>query len=297
MRYILAFVSGWDIMRRMAMKIKKIIPVFLTAILLCLFSAVPVLAEEGFVHEYYRLMDTASLLSEADLESLTAKLDEISIRQKMEVAIVTTDTLDNMNIVEYADGLYESCEYGYGDDKDGLMLLISIEDNDWHITTHGYGITAFTDEGIAYIGNLITPYMSEGDFATAFGTFAELCDDFITQARSGDPYDYHNLPELPRESFWEIWLIWLPISVILGIIAASIHVGKMKAKLKTVRNQLAANSYLKDGSLNITDSREMFLYSAVTRSRKKTSSSGSSGGSSTHTSSSGSTHGGGGGKF
>lgn len=81
------------------------------------------------------------------------------------------------------------------------------------------------------------------------------------------------------------------------IIAASIHVGKMKAKLKTVRRQLAANSYLKDGSLNITDSREMFLYSAVTRSRKKASSSGSSGGSSTHTSSSGSTHGGGGGKF
>ena len=297
MRYILAFVSGRDIMRRMAMKIKKIIPVFLTAILLCLFSAVPVLAEEGFAHEYYRLMDTASLLSEEDLESLTAKLDEISIRQKMEVAIVTTDTLDNMNITEYADGLYESCEYGYGDDKDGLMLLISMEDNDWHITTHGYGITAFTDKGIAYIGELITPYMSEGDFATAFSTFADLCDDFITQARGGDPYDYHNLPELPRESFGELWLTWLPISVIFGIIAASIHVGKMKAKLKTVRSQVAANSYLKGGSLNITDSREMFLYSAVTKSRKKTSNSGGSGGSSTHTSSSGSTYGGGGGKF
>lgn len=279
------------------MKMKKSIPLFLIAILLTLFSVVPVLAEDGFAHEYYRLMDTAYLLSEEDAASIMAKLDEISVRQKLEVAIVTTDTLDDEGVVEYADGLYEFCEYGYGKDKDGLLLLISLEDNDWYITTHGYGITAFTDAGIDYIGEMITPYMTDGDFATAFNTFAELCDSFITQARSGDPYDYDNLPGVTPTSFWDLWLLWLPISFVLGIIAASIHVGAMKAQLKTVRNQLTANSYLKDGSINITDSREMFLYSSVTRTKKKSSDSSSSRGSSTHTSSSGSTYGGGGGKF
>ena len=51
-------------------------------------------------------------------------------------------------------------------------------------------------------------------------------------------------------------------------------------------------------SMNLTNSRELFLYRDVHRTeRPKESSSSDSGGSSTHTSSSGTTHGGGGGSF
>lgn len=53
---------------------------------------------------------------------------------------------------------------------------------------------------------------------------------------------------------------------------------------------------MKAGSMNITESRDMFLYNTVTRTAKPKDND-SGGGSSTHTSSSGSTHGGGGGKF
>lgn len=82
---------------------------------------------------------------------------------------------------------------------------------------------------------------------------------------------------------------------IIGLMLSFVTVGKMKAKLTTVRAQAAANSYMKNGSMNITDSREMFLYKNVTRTKRSSESSG--GGSSTHTSSSGTSHGGGGGKF
>lgn len=262
---------------------------FLTALLLCILSVVPVCAEEGFVHEYYRVMDTAALLSEEDLEALTAKLDEISVRQNMEVTIATTDTLDGTDIVEYADGLYDFCEYGYGEDRDGLLLVISTEDNDWYISTHGYGITAFTDAGIQYIGSQMKDDLSAGDFAAAFNTFADLSDDFITRARNGEPYDTSDLPDESLSA------IWLPISLVIGVIIALITVGSMKAKMKTVRFQAAAASYMKNNSLKITESRDLFLYNTVSRKEKPKKS--SSGGSSTHTSSSGSTHGGGGGKF
>ncbi|WP_449077534.1 hypothetical protein [Ruminococcus sp.] len=52
---------------------------------------------------------------------------------------------------------------------------------------------------------------------------------------------------------------------------------------------------MKRGSLNVTESRDLFLYKTFTRTAKPKNN--SSSGSSTHTSSSGSTHGGGGGKF
>lgn len=72
----------------------------------------------------------------------------------------------------------------------------------------------------------------------------------------------------------------------------------MKGKLKTVRAQKAANSYMKKDSMQITESRDLFLYHTVTRTAKASGgSSGGRGGSSTHRSASGTTHGGGGGKF
>ena len=170
------------------------------------------------------------------------------------------------------------------------MLLISVEDNDWYISTCGYGITVFTDAGIEYIGKQIKGELSDGNFAGAFDKFAYLCDDFITQARTGEPYDVKNLPKEPLS------LIWIPIAIVAGFILSLIIVGRMKAKLKTVRFQPAANSYMKAGSMNITESRDLFLYDTVTRTAKPKDND-SGGGSSTHTSSSGSTHGGGGGKF
>ena len=170
-----------------------------------------------------------------------------------------------------------------------MLLLISMEDRDWYISTHGYGITAFTDAGIQYIGEQMGPDLSAGNYAEAFLTYCRLCDQFITQAREGNPFDTEDLPKEP------LALFWIPISLIVGYVLAFLVVGSMRARLKTVRFQAAASSYLKTGSLNITESRDLFLYSTLSRTEKPKNN--SSGGSSTHTSSSGSTHGGGGGKF
>ena len=88
--------------------------------------------------------------------------------------------------------------------------------------------------------------------------------------------------------------ILLLISVGIGLFAALIVTGSMKGKLKTVHAQAAASQYVKPGSMNITERREMFLYSQIQRHKRETK---ASGGSSTHTSSSGRTHGGSSGKF
>ena len=247
---------------------KKRILSFMTILILCLGLAVPAFAEEteGFANEYPRVIDNAELLSTDERELLTSKLDEISTRQKVDVTVATTDTLDGLTVSDYAERFYESHNYGYGPDKDGTILLISMEDHDWYMATYGYAITAFTDAGIQYIGEEMTGDLSDGDFAAAFDTFADECDDFITQAKTGEPYDIDN--------------------------------GTMKSKLKTVRFQAAANNYVKAGSMNLTESRDIFLYNTMTKTKKeKNDSSSGGGGSSTHTTSSGSTAGGGGGKF
>lgn len=270
---------------------KKRISALFFALVLCLGMSTPILAEGGggFTELYYRFVDMAGLLSESEQSDINATLDELSVRQSFDVIIVTTDDNEGYTSLDYATIVYEQFEYGYGEDADGVLLLVNMQDRDWQIIAHGYGMTVFTNDGIDYIGERLRPYLSNGEYAACFMEYARLCDSFITQAKTGEPFDNGNLP---RDSFSPIWI---PIALIVGFVIAKIIVGNMKGKLKSVRSQASADSYIKQGSMNITESRDLFLYHTVTRTVKSNNNDSSSSG--THTSSSGSTYRAGGGKF
>ncbi|MGN0375862.1 MAG: TPM domain-containing protein [Butyrivibrio sp.] len=262
---------------------KKRIFTLLSALLLCIVTVIPVLAESAAP----RLVDNADILSESEENTLISKLDEISERQRVDVIIVTVDTIGEKSPMEYADDFYDYNGYGFGEKKDGVLLLINMEGRDWYITTTGYGITAFTDAGREYIADKFLEDLSDGNYAEAFMTYANLCDKFITQAKTGEPYDSGNLPKKPFN-----FLVCAIVSLVIGLLVALVVTGIMKSKLKGVRFQQGAGSYIKEGSMNVTESRDLFLYTHLDMKEKPRDND-----SGTHTSSSGTTHGGGGGTF
>ncbi len=164
-------------------------------------------------------------------------------------------------------------------------------DRNWAIATHGYAIEAFTDAGQEYIMEQVKPYLSDGDYNEAFQMFAMECDDFIMQADEAEPYDVGNLPKEPFDVGAN-----LLIALAVGLVAGVLITGNMRRKLKTVRKQDQAASYVRQGSMKVTRSNEYYLYSTVSKSAKPKNED-SGGGSSTHTSSSGDTFGGSSGKF
>lgn len=233
-----------------------------------------------------RLVDNAALLTADEAEQVERALDEVSQRHGMDVVVVTVDSLGGKTPGVYADDYYDNNGYG----ADGILLLVSMEERDWWISTVGYGITAFTDAGIEYIADRVVPELGSGDYAWAFTVFAELCDDFITQAKTDQPYNVGNLPQEPFPA-----VLMLMICLATGLVVALIATGIMKGKLKTVRMQSRADDYVTPGSMRLIHSRDLFLYAHVEKREKPKSNTG--GGSTTHVSSSGTTHGGGGGKF
>ena len=274
---------------------KKKISMIFFALLLSVLTAVPALAES----DYERFTDGAGLLTESEGQELLEQLDEISERQQVDVVVVTVNSLEGATPMEYADDFYDEYGYGFGEEKDGILFLISMEERDWYMSTSGFGITAFTDAGLEYLSDMIVSDLSEGDYAWAFTTFAEMCDDYITQAQTGEPYDVDHLPKDPL-----VLLVFLVFALVAGFVIALIATGIMRLKLKSVYSQTEADSYAKKGSLKLTTKNDLYLYKKVDRREKpkevNTSSSGStrsSGGSTTHTSSSGRKHGGAGGKF
>ena len=241
-----------------------------------------------------RLKDEAGLLSDDEADSLLAQLDEISERQNCDVIVVTVASLDGKTAESYADDYFDFNGYGLGQDRDGILLLLSMEDRDWAISTHGFAITAFTDAGQSYMTDHFLSYISDGEYAQGFQKYAELCDQFLTQAKEGEPYDTDNLPK------GSVAFVWLPIDIVIGCIIAFFRAQGKKKRLKTVRKKVSARDYIVQGSLKARTNREILLNSVVSSrdiSSSDNSSSDSGGGSSTHTSSSGETHGGSSGKF
>ncbi len=265
--------------------------ILILTLTLCALCVLPVGADDAGAP---RLIDGADLLTASEEQSLLNTLDEISERQRMDVVVVTTDSLGGKSARAYADDFYDENGYGFGADRDGILLLVSIEDRDWYFSTSGYAITAFTDAGLDRLADRILPALSDGDYAQAFSTYAALCDDYVNEAKNGAPYD---VGTLPKASF--AFGKYLLIALVVGLVAAFIVTSVLKGQLKSVRTQSAANNYIRSGSMNLTVSHDRFLYRNVSKRAKpqNNNSSGGSGGSSVHRSSSGRSHGGRGGKF
>jgi uncharacterized protein len=282
-------------MKKTATRLRSLCAALAALVLLLALAAPAFAAESGFADLYYRMNDGAQLLTEDEDNELEASLEELSVRQSFDVVIATIDSLDGegyTSMEEYADDLYDYCQFGYGVNRDGVLLLISKGDRKWHISTCGYGITAFTDAGIQYLGQQMTSDMADGDYAAAFRTFIRWTDAYVTAAREGHPYDVNNMPHEPLS------MMYLGLALVIGLVTALIVTGVMKSQLKSVAPQPDASSYVRQGSMRLTNQRDHFLYRDVHRTeRPKASDSSDSGGSSTHTSSSGTTHGGGGGSF
>ena len=267
---------------------KKRICSALLTILLAMLIVLPVSAGEG--EHPPRLVDGAGLLSASQESELEDKLDEISTRQACDVVIVTVDSLDGKTAMAYADDYYDYNGYGFGSERDGILLLVSMESRDWWISTCGYGITAFTDAGMEYIADQFLSDLSDGKYKKAFEKFADLCDDFITEANNGEPYDVGHMPK------GKLPLYCIVVDLVIGLFISYCIASNKKSKLRSVVSKYNAADYVRPGSLVLTANWDQMVNRLVTtrvipRERE------SSGGSSTHTSSSGSTHGGTGGKF
>ncbi len=268
--------------------------------------------------------DFADLIPDYDEETLNYKLEQISETYECEVAVLTVNSTDGKDITAFADDYYDYNGFGWGDNDDGIMLVVDMGYREFAITTHGTAIDIFTDYNLVQIESAFVPYLSQGSYTEAFVAYYEKCadifDDYNTYLNdyggegnvyipSDDEYDYiyedDYYEPAPKNFFSKIFsLKWLAISVVIGLVIAFFYTNHLKSQLKTVRSKPSASDYVIPGSFTLTGQRDVYLYSNVKKTPKpknnNTGSRGGSsfgGGSSTHRSSSGRTHGGSRGSF
>ena len=240
---------------------------------------------------YPRVVDGANLLDTQQEVLLLQKLDQLSEDRQFDFVIVTVETLDGISAIAYADDFFDYNGYGMGTDRDGVLLLVSMEERELWISTSGFGMEAITDSRSDDILSEITPMLSEGDYAGAFSTFTDRCDNLVIKARN---FGEDGSEKLASESFPVGSSLF--VSMIIGVIAAGCVGAALKRQLKSVRPQNGAADYTKSTLPDLTVEQDIYLYSTMSK-RPKPKSNSSSSGSSGHRSSSGRSHGGSGGRF
>lgn len=236
-----------------------------------------------------RVVDNANILQSSERNALINRLDEISQRQNVDIVVVTVTSTGNKDMHTYATDYYNYNDYGMGSNNDGILLLVNMQDKKFQIIAHGYGAVALTNAGMDYIIDQIGIKFKKKKYSEAMNNFATLSDNFISKAKSGAAYDKNNLPKADFDFGKNIL-----ISLGAGVIFAAIVMFILYKQMKNVSMKTTANDYLKKDSLNVTESRDVYLYTHTSRHAKPKN---NSGGSSMRSSSSGGSFRSGGGSF
>ena len=255
---------------------KRIVTLFLTLLMLLSLSAVAFAYSEGGMP---LVTDSAGLLTEDENAALNELADELSAEYACEIIVVTVDSLDGWNVEEFTEAVYQQYGFGCGAEKDGVILLLSMEARDYDMAAYGYGNVAFTDYGKDALMDGVLPYLRENDWYGAFHEFIISCGSYLASARAGNPIDYYYTPAPPITPGKII------LAVIIGLVTALIVSGVQKGKMKSAILQTRADRYMKE--LNLEQREDNFLRKETHRVKRQTSSSGGSrsgGGTTVHSS-------------
>ena len=238
---------------------RRKISVFLLLVLLLAVLVLPAQAAElGYV------TDAAELLTYDEWAELETLCEQLSETYDCGVYIITVEDFTEFGTYDVYQATYEiyhDCELGMGADRDGLVILLSMEERDYAMFVYGdWAEYAFDAYGQEMLEGEFMPYFGENDWYGGFRAYAEACGTYLTAAKAGEPV---------RESPAGMIVLSVVISFVISLLVVSF----LKRGMKNVKKQSQARAYL-TGRVNLTAQHDQYTHTTTTR-RKIESSSGS----------------------
>ena len=232
-------------------------------------SSDPETSEEpgpGSVSMQY-VYDISNLLPYEEWEELETRAADISNRQHCGVYFALVD-----NYTDYGSGdvyrvtyqLYHGSQLGMGDNRDGIIVLLSMEEREYAMFVYGeYAEYAFDTFGQEQLEERFLEYFGYDDWYGGISCYLDACDEFLTKAGEGKPV---------RSSPWPMIAAAVGISC---LIAGSICFFLLRG-MKSVQQKKEADVYLTADGLHLTDQYDRYTHTTETRTKIEKSSSSTS---------------------
>lgn len=241
--------------------------VFFVACLLILSIAAPVCAAGADW-----VADEAGLLEAYQADVLRDAAQDVSSQYGCGIYMVTVPDFRDFgtDVREAAENYFTRFGYGLGDDRNGVMLFLSMEDRDYALIAHGDGAnTAFTDYGKDVLVERFLDDFRDDDWYWGFMDYVDGCEEFLKAAASGKPID---VGQEGSVALTVLMVVLIPTAI------AGISCGVMVSSMKSVAQKATANDYILQSNVQLAVRKERFLNQTVVRQRIESESSGRSGG-------------------
>ena len=203
------------------------------------------------------IFDLSDQLSYEEWAELEARAADISQRHGCGVYAAFVD-----DFTEYGGGndvykttyqLYHASELGMGADRDGIIILLSMDERDYAMFVYGdHAEYAFDRYGQKELEDAFLGYFGDNDWYGGVSHYLDTCDEYLTRAEEGKPVRKNTLP---------MYLIVVAASC---AIAGGICL-MLKWQMKTVHKKAEANEYVAAGGLNLTKQYDRYTHTTETR--------------------------------
>ncbi len=270
----------------MRKKIVNSIALFLGVVFL---AGMPVYAAAD---EAGNVFDDASLLTEAEIVTLSDEISTLETKTGWDIFVVSTADAEGKSTIAYADDFFDMRTE---ENASGVVLIIDMDNREVYISTGGAAIRYLTDSRLDAILDDCYDEVLEEDYFGCFETMLYDVEYYYDKGIQEGQYNYDvETGEVSR--YHGLSLMEVATALIAAIVAGAaffvITVGKYRLKFNTDKYD-----FHKYGRVHITNSQDQLVNVTHSQHRIQSSSGGggshgSSGRSSTHRSSSGRSHGG-----
>lgn len=224
-------------------------------------------ADQNSVEMKY-VFDVSDLLSFEQWEELESRAETISKRQNCGLYFALVDDFTDYgygDIYEVTYTIYHDNELGMGENRDGIIVMLSMKERDYAMFVYGeYAEYVFNEYGQLMLEEAFLDDFGENDWYGGISHYLDTCDEFLTKAEEGKPVRESPLPSIA---------IATGVSCLIAAIVCSVF----KYRMRTVHQQTEANAYITEGGLQLTDQYDQYTHTTETRTKiEKESSSGTS---------------------
>ncbi|MFR7745389.1 MAG: TPM domain-containing protein [Acutalibacteraceae bacterium] len=204
---------------------KKRIRCLLLVFLFCLVLCVSAAAAEQTGAQLSYVTDAAGLLSENETMLLEKMAESVSKKYGVGVYIVTVEDYRDFHsegVYKATYTIYHECTMGEGPNRDGIMLLLSMDDRDWAMFCYGSRCEyAFNSYGQQKLEKVFLDNFGENDWYGGFEDYVKECSVYLEKASAGKPV---------RAS------LFYPLLIVIGLslLAAAAVVAVIWQKMDTV---------------------------------------------------------------
>jgi len=240
---------------------KKIFAIII-AVLICVSF---VFSASAYTQQY--VIDYADKLSSSEIEELNLFAEKLETAYGVAVLFCIIEGTGDVTADEFASETYGD----YTDNENGIIIVHDDWNKSYSVFTSGNADEYFSD---AAVDSMKDAYdLNESYYGGLYACY-ELAEENLENGYSGG-YVYDGEPLNndtdtigASEEKNGVSIIWLPVSLLIGLLVGFLIINGIASKNKSVKMQENATVYTRPGSMVITGSADNFLYNNVERREK-----------------------------